>query len=227
MRKNKFWILFGLVILLSLGSQLLGQVNRLLTLSPTAQEASLGNQSLTFRNPARNYFYNDSTINLSFTRVDWLRNITDDMGYNYISTAWKKFTFSLLHFDYGMQNHTDDTGIILGNFRPSSIVAYVGWGTALKYKVNKIENISIGFCSKIINNKLYINNLSTVSKETITLKIEGSTGIPFGKLYGGQWAFFPWNQNDAAGLIEVLPSKAGIDIEYVWIHENVDILADD
>ena len=155
MRKNKFWILFALVILLSLGSQLLGQVNRLLTLSPTAQEASLGNQSLTFRNPARNYFYNDSTINLSFTRVDWLRNITDDMGYNYISTAWKKFTFSLLHFDYGMQNHTDDTGIILGNFRPSSIVAYVGWGTALKYKVNKIENISIGFGSKIINHNLH------------------------------------------------------------------------
>ena len=76
-------------------------------------------------------------------------------------------------------------------------------------------------------NKLYIKNLSTVSTETITLKIEGSTGIPFGKLYGGQWAFFPYNQNDAAGLIEVLPSKAGIDIEYVWIHENVDILADD
>ena len=79
----------------------------------------------------------------------------------------------------------------------------------------------------INSNKLYIKNLSTVSTEYVTIKIEGSTGIPFGKLYGGQWAFFPYNQNDAAGLIEVLPSKAGIDIEYIWIHENVDILADD
>ena len=79
----------------------------------------------------------------------------------------------------------------------------------------------------INSNKLYIKNLSTVSTEYVTIKIEGSTGIPFGKLYGGQWAFFPYNQNDAAGLIEVLPSKAGIDMEYVWIHENVDILADD
>jgi len=79
----------------------------------------------------------------------------------------------------------------------------------------------------INSNKLYIKNLSTVSTEYVTIKIEGSTGIPFGKLYGGQWAFFPYNQNDPAGLIEVLPSKAGIDIEYIWIHENVDILADD
>ena len=155
MKKNKFWIFFILVILLSLSSQLLAQVNRVLTLSPTAQEASLGNQSLAFRNPARNLFNTDSTINLSFTRVDWLRNITDDMGYNHISAAWKDFTFSLLHFDYGAQNHTDDTGIILGSFRPSTIVAYVGWGNELKYKSNKIENVAVGFGGKIINHILH------------------------------------------------------------------------
>ena len=37
----------------------------------------------------------------------------------------------------------------------------------------------------------------------------------------------PYNQNDTAALIEVLPSVAGIDIEYALVHENVDILADD
>jgi len=36
MKKNKFWILFGLMILLSLGSQLLAQANRILTIAPTA-----------------------------------------------------------------------------------------------------------------------------------------------------------------------------------------------
>ena len=77
------------------------------------------------------------------------------MGYNHISAAWKDFTFSLLHFDYGAQNHTDDTGIILGSFRPSTIVAYVGWGNELKYKSNKIENVAVGFGGKIINHILH------------------------------------------------------------------------
>ena len=77
------------------------------------------------------------------------------------------------------------------------------------------------------SNKLYIKNLSETTTEFVTVKIEGSTGVSFGKLYAGQWLFMPYNQNDAAGLIEVLPSVAGIDIEYALIHENVDILADD
>ena len=77
------------------------------------------------------------------------------------------------------------------------------------------------------SNKLYVKNLSETTSEYVTLKIEGSTGVSFGKLYAGQWLFMPYNQNDAAALIEVLPSIAGIDIEYALIHENVDILADD
>ena len=77
------------------------------------------------------------------------------------------------------------------------------------------------------SNKLYVKNLSETTSEYVTLKIEGSTGVSFGKLYARQWLFMPYNQNDAAALIEVLPSVAGIDIEYALVHENVDILADD
>lgn len=81
------------------------------------------------------------------------------------------------------------------------------------------------------SNKLYIKNLSETTTEFITVILQGSTntntGIEFGKLYAGQWLFMPYNQNDASALIEVSPSVAGIDIEYAWIHENVDILADD
>ena len=77
------------------------------------------------------------------------------------------------------------------------------------------------------SNKLYIKNLSETTTEFVTVRIEGSTGVSFGKLYAGQWLFMPYNQNDTDGLIEVLPSVAGIDIEYALIHENVDILADD
>ena len=77
------------------------------------------------------------------------------------------------------------------------------------------------------SNKLYVKNLSETTSEYVTLKIEGSTGVSFGKLYARQWLFMPYHQNDTSALIEVLPSVAGIDIEYAIEQENVDILADD
>ena len=145
MKNNKFWLFLILMVILSLGSQLQAQVNRILTLAPTAEEASLGNQSLAFHNPARNYFETDTLFDLSFTRVNWLTNITDDMGYNYVGGAYKHFTFSLLYFDYGEQNVADESGVISGQFNPNSVVAYVGWGTELQHKRKKLENIAIGF----------------------------------------------------------------------------------
>ena len=132
-----------ILLSLLLISSLFGQVNRILTLSPTAQEASLGNQSLAFHNPARNYFDTDSLVDLSFTRVNWLSNITEDMGYNYIGAGWKNLTFSLLYFDYGAQNIADEAGIISGQFSPNSLVAYVGWGTELKHTKKKLENVKL------------------------------------------------------------------------------------
>ena len=99
MKNNKFWLFLILMVILSLGSQLQAQVNRILTIAPTAEEASLGNQSLFYRNPAKNHFnLGDTTTNVSFTRVNWLSNITDDMGYNYVGVVWKNFDFSLLYF---------------------------------------------------------------------------------------------------------------------------------
>ena len=155
MKNNKFWLFLILMVILSLGSQLQAQVNRILTLAPTAEEASLGNQSLAFHNPARNYFETDTLFDLSFTRVNWLTNITDDMGYNYVGGAYKHFTFSLLYFDYGEQNVADESGVISGQFNPNSVVAYVGWGTELQHKRKKLENIAIGFGGKIINHSLH------------------------------------------------------------------------
>ena len=70
--------------LLMIGT-LFGQVNSVLTISPTTSETILGNQSLAFRNPAMNNLNLDSTTNISFTNVSWLGNIVDDMGFNYIT----------------------------------------------------------------------------------------------------------------------------------------------
>jgi len=151
-----------ILLSLLLISSLFGQVNRILTLSPTAEEASLGNQSLAFHNPARNYFEKDSLVDLSFTRVNWLTNITDDMGYNYIGGAYKNLSFSLLYFDYGEQNIADESGTISGQFSPNSLVAYVGWGTKLKHKKKKVENIAIGFGGKIVNHSLHTDKATGV-----------------------------------------------------------------
>ena len=137
-------------------SSLFGQVNRILTIAPTAEEASLGNQSLFYRNPAKNHFnLGDTTTNVSFTRVNWLSNITDDMGYNYVGVVWKNFDFSLLYFDYGEQNNADESGVILNKFNPNSIVGRVGWGTPLKYKGNVMDSGSIGFAGKVVFHDLY------------------------------------------------------------------------
>ena len=98
MKKNKFWILFGLIILLSLGSQLLAQANRILTLSPTAQTSSIGNVMLPMMNPARNLFDKDQ---FSFSRVNWMTNIVSDMNYNFINADRGPYGINILFFNYG------------------------------------------------------------------------------------------------------------------------------
>ena len=149
MKNNKFWLFLILMVILSLGSQLQAQVNRMLTISPTSYEASVGNQSLVFRNPARNSFDLDTLSHIGFTRVDWLKNITEDMGYNYLQGSYKQWSFDLLYFDYGTQNYSDESGIILGDFNPNSVVVSAGWGAKLRDKVYA------GVKGKIINHSLH------------------------------------------------------------------------
>ena len=155
-KKNKFWILFVLTILLSLSSQLFGQVNRVLNISPTAHETSVGNQSLFFRSPAHNFFTKDDSLSqVTFTRMNWLGNITEGMTFNYVEGNWKDFDVSLTYMDYGQQKHTDEMGVILRNFSPNSFIVYLGWGTQLNYKNIPMKNTFIGFSGKFIKHDLY------------------------------------------------------------------------
>ena len=144
-------VILGLLFVTSL----FGQVNRVLTISPSAEETTLGNQSLAFRNPAKNHFNLDTTTNVSFTNVQWLKNIVDDMGYNYIDVRWKSFGFNLLHFDYGEQQSTDLYGTVNGSFAPSTTKLGVSWGTPLYYKGNKLDSVSIGVEGKVVFHDLY------------------------------------------------------------------------
>ena len=145
------------LLLTFLLSSLLGQVNRILDISPTANETSVGNQSLFFRSPAHNFLTKDDSLSkVTFTRMDWLTNITDGMTFNYVEINWKDFDFSVTYKDYGEQRHTDEMGVILRNFSPNSMILYMGWGTQLNYNDVPMKNTFIGFGGKYINHDLYL-----------------------------------------------------------------------
>ena len=69
------------------------------------------------------------------------------------------------------------------------------------------------------NAKVFIRNASTVTTEFITILVNATV---IGKLYGGQWLFMPWSQNDTAADIKVTASAAGKDmpIEHMLMHEG-------
>ena len=69
------------------------------------------------------------------------------------------------------------------------------------------------------NGKVYIKNCSTTDSEYIVITINAQI---MGRLYAGDFAFFPWSESDAAGNIEIAPSVATpMTIEYMHIHEGI------
>ena len=67
--------------------------------------------------------------------------------------------------------------------------------------------------------KVYIKNCSTTDSEYIVITVNAQI---MGRLYAGDFAFFPWSESDAAGNIEIAPSVATpMTIEYMHIHEGL------
>ena len=158
MRKNKFWILLSLIILLSLGSQLIAQANRILTIAPTAQASSIGNVMLPMMNPARNLYNKD---HFSFSRVNWMTNIVNDMSYNFVNMDRGPFGVNIMFFNYGDQLLTDEYGIVQGDFTPLSAVYSVDYA-------RKIDKYNLGLNAKIITHDLH-----TQSAKGLVLGIGG------------------------------------------------------
>jgi hypothetical protein len=74
--------------------------------------------------------------------------------------------------------------------------------------------------------KVYIINKSTDASLYLTVTINAQT---IGKLYGGDWMFFPWSQTDTSANIEVAAtnwtaSTGDIPVEYALFHEDTDFL---
>jgi hypothetical protein len=133
------------MILLSLSSQLLAQANRILTLAPTAQTSSIGNVMLPMMNPARNLFDKDQ---FSFSRVNWMTNIVNDMSYNFINMDRGPYGLNVLFFNYGEQNQADEFGIIQNQFTPLSAVYSLSYA-------RKVDKYNLGLDVKLITHNLH------------------------------------------------------------------------
>ena len=150
-----------IVLTLLLFSSIFAQANRILTLSPTAQVSSVGNVFLPFMNPARYPLKKDV---FGFSRVNWMDNLTDDMFYTHLSLKRQQFNFSMLAFNYGSQLETNDNGVVLGDFTPTSSVWSFGWG-------GKVKNYNVGARAKIISHDLY-------SQKTLGTAFDVATYLP-------------------------------------------------
>ena len=137
-----------ILLTLLLFSSIFAQANRILTLAPTAQASSIGNVTLPMMNPARNLFDKD---HFSFSRVNWMTNIVNDMSYNFINLDRGEYGLNVLFFNYGEQNHTDEFGIIQNQFTPLSAV--YGFSVA-----RKISKYNLGLDVKLITHDLHTEN---------------------------------------------------------------------
>ena len=134
-----------IILTLLLFSSIFAQANRILTLAPTAQVSSIGNVTLPMMNPARNLFDKD---HFSFSRVNWMTNIVNDMSYNFINVDRGPYGINIMFFNYGEQNLTNESGIIEGQFTPLSAV----YGFSYARKVSKYN---LGLDVKLITHDLH------------------------------------------------------------------------
>ena len=134
-----------ILLTLLLFSSIFAQANRILTLAPTAQTSSIGNVMLPMMNPARNLFDKDR---FSFSRVNWMTNIVDDMSYNFINLNRGQYGASVLFFNYGEQNQSDEFGIIQNQFTPLSAIYSFSYA-------RKVDKYNLGVTAKLITHDLY------------------------------------------------------------------------
>ena len=63
--------------------------------------------------------------------------------------------------------------------------------------------------------KIYLKNTSTTAAEYFTITHNSEE---IGRLYAGDWAFFPWNNHDGAADIKITPSvSSSITLEYMLL----------
>ena len=123
--------------LLLITGTLFAQANNVFTLNPSVNSAGMGNVGMANAD-VKNVFHNPAFAGLNkrhqeISYVDWLPNLTDDMGYQSIlytsSLGWSS---ELFYFDYGTQIEANEGGLILGDFNATSYRLSGGYGFAIK-----------------------------------------------------------------------------------------------
>ena len=66
--------------------------------------------------------------------------------------------------------------------------------------------------------KIYLKNISTTSAQFFEVQI---AGVVVGRLYAGDWAFFPWSADTTSTNcdVDITPSAADMTLEYMLLHE--------
>ena len=147
-----------LLSLLILTGTLFAQANDIFTLNPSVNSSAMGNVGIAHAD-VKNIFHNPAFAGLNeryqeISYVDWLPNLTDDMGYqNILYTSSLGWSSELFYFDYGNQIEADINGLVLGDFDSSSYRISGGYGFGIKdwlfgarvniYNHNFIDDIDI------------------------------------------------------------------------------------
>ena len=122
-----------LLTLLVLTGTLFAQANNIFTLNPSVSSAAMGNVGIANAD-VKNVFHNPAFAGLNESHqevsyVDWLPNLTDDMGYQSILiTSDMGWSSEIFYFNYGTQVQADQYGVVLGDFESSSYRVSGGYG---------------------------------------------------------------------------------------------------
>ena len=122
-----------LLSLLLLTGTLFAQANNVFTLNPSVNSAGMGNVGIAHAD-VKNVFHNPAFAGLreshqEVSYVEWLPNLTDDMGYQSILvTSDIGWSSEIFYFNYGTQTQADSGGIIIGDFESASFRLSGGYG---------------------------------------------------------------------------------------------------
>jgi hypothetical protein len=135
----------------------------ILTLSPDARGAALGDAGVATSPDANAAFYNPGKLGFvdykyafSPSFSPWLRQITDDMSLSYLSGYGKvgergAISASLMYFSLGQIDYRDGSNLPNGSFNPKEYAFTVSYGQKLG------ENFGLGISARYVRSNLVGN----------------------------------------------------------------------
>lgn len=132
----------------------------ILTISPDARSAALGEAGVAISPDANSIFWNTGKLGfvqhkygVSLSYTPWLRQITDDMGLSYLSGYRKignssAFSLQMMYFNLGEINFRDIYNQDQGSFSPKEYTLAAGYGQKLS------PYLGVGVAARFIHSNL-------------------------------------------------------------------------